>query len=306
MLQLEDLRLVCALSRSPSLSAAARSLNVTPPALSMRLKKLEQLFGVALAVRTAHRLSLTAEGEQLAVQGLDLLSRLDALPELLKGEGSGLSGPLRISAPFGFGRRHVAPLVARFAAAHPGIRISLDLLEAPWPDRRDVDVVVHIGAVRDSSWVAHTLAANERWLCASPGYLKGWAPPLRQPRDVLDHACLCIRENDEDVTLWHYRKRGTPKARPGGLESLRIVPAMTSNDGDVARQWAEQGLGLVLRSQWDAAVAVAEGRLVRLLPDWLFGDAPVLALVPTRKGRAVRVRAFVEFLQAGFAPRPPW
>jgi DNA-binding transcriptional LysR family regulator len=305
MFQLEDLRLVGALSRSPSLSAAARALNVTPPALSMRLKKLEAALGVNLAVRSAHRLSLTSEGEHLAVQAENLLAQMDALPELLRSEGRNLSGTLKISAPFGFGRRHIAPLAAQFARQHPRIRLNLDLLETPWPDKREADVVVHIGAVRDSSWVAHPLADNDRWLCASPSYLKGAGTPL-QPRDVLDHACISIRENDEDVTLWHYRKRAAKGSKAGARESLRITPFLTSNDGDVARQWAEQGLGLVLRSQWDAAPAVREGRLLRLLPGWAFDSAPVLALVPARRGATARVLALVRFLQAGFTPRPPW
>ena len=127
MLQLEDLRLVSALSQSPSLSAAARALNVTPPALSMRLKKLEATLGVNLAVRSAHRLSLTSEGERLAAQAGNLLAQMEALPELLARDGSSLGGSLRVSAPFGFGRRHMAPLVVRFAKQHPGIRLNLEI-----------------------------------------------------------------------------------------------------------------------------------------------------------------------------------
>lgn len=302
MIQLEDLRLVSALSQSASLSAAARALDVTPPALSMRLKKLEASLGVSLAVRSAHRLSLTAEGEQLAGQAALLLAQLAQLPESLQREGQSLSGSLRVAAPFGFGRKHVAPLLAAFSRQHPRIRINLDLMETPWPDKRDADVVVHIGSVRDSSWVAHPLADNERWLCASPAFLKARRFAPAHPRDVLDQPCICIRENEEDVTLWHYRKRGGKRAKPGKRESLRVVPLLTSNDGDVARQWCEQGLGLVLRSQWDAAPAVAAGQLVRLLPDWAFDSAPIVALVPTRKGSAARVRALVQFMKQSFQP----
>jgi DNA-binding transcriptional LysR family regulator len=84
---------------------------------------------------------------------------------------------LRIAAPFGYGRQYVAPMLVRFARLHPGLRIQLDLRETPWPDRHDADAVIHIGAVRDSSWVARTLSANERWLCASPEYLRHAARP---------------------------------------------------------------------------------------------------------------------------------
>ena len=178
MLQVDDLLLMAALTRSPSLSAAARSLNVTAPALSMRLKRLEAALGMSLAVRSARRLSLTAPGEQLGLQAQALLAQLNELPEALRRDSCGLSGDLRVTAPFGFGRHHIGPLLARFAKAHPDIRLKLELLESPWPDKRDADAVVHIGTVRDSSWVAYPLADNERWLCASPAYLK--AHPCRQ------------------------------------------------------------------------------------------------------------------------------
>jgi DNA-binding transcriptional LysR family regulator len=122
------------------------------------------------------------------------------------------------------------------------------------------------------------------------------------PRFVLAHDCICIRENDEDVTLWHVRpaSRAAARAKP---QTLRISPAYVTNDGGVARQWAEQGMGLVLRSEWDAADAVARGTLVRVLADWQFDSAPVTLLVPSRKGRTARVQAIVEFLTESFGAR---
>jgi len=297
MIQIEDLRLVEALAQSPSLSAAARALNVTPPALSARLRKLESMLGLALATRTARRLSLTPEGERFARESAALLAQLNALPESFRREDSQLTGTLRIAAPFGYGRHHIAPLLGRFALAHPGLRLQLDLHETPWPDRHDSDAVVHIGAVRDSSWIARTLAPNARWLCASPAYLSQHGTPA-QPRDLLSHACICIRENDEDVTLWRLCRPGASGGRRSlARETVRVVAAYTSNDGSIARQWAEQGLGLVLRSEWDVADAVARGRLVRVLADWEFDSAPVTLLVPTRRGRTARVQAVMQFLE---------
>lgn len=299
MIQIEDLQLAAALLREPSLSAAARSIDVTPPALSMRLRKLESTLGLSLAVRSARRLSLTAEGERFGREAQALLSQLDGLCDSLKRDDQRLTGSLRIAAPFGFGRAVVAPMLARFARLHPGLRLQLDLRESPWPDKHDADVVFHVGAVRDSSWVAHTLQTNERWLCASPAYLRAHAAP-EAPSDLAYHACICIRENDEDVTLWHLRPGpGRPARR---AETLRIRPALLTNDGSVARHWAEQGLGLVLRSEWDAADAIARGTLVRVMTGWSFDSAPVLLLVPTRKGRSPRVQALVSFVEEAMQP----
>jgi DNA-binding transcriptional LysR family regulator len=317
MIQIEDMQLAAALLREPSLSAAARALDVTPPALSMRLRKLEATLGLSLATRTSRRLALTPEGERFAREAAALLGQIEGLRESMQRDDQRLTGTLRIAAPFGYGRQYIAPMLVRFARLHPGLHMQLDLRETPWPDRHDADAVIHIGAVRDSSWVARTLSANERWLCASPDYLRLHGTP-RLPRDVMAHDCICIRENDEDVTLWHLRRvkadaghraRPAKAATPAKLatakraatrETLRISPAYVTNDGAVARQWAEQGMGLVLRSEWDAAEAVARGTLVRVLPDWQFDSAPVTLLVPSRKGRTARVQAVVAFLVESF------
>ncbi len=297
MIRIEDLQLAAALGKSPSLSAAARTLNVTPSALSMRLRKLEATLGLALATRTSRRLSLTPEGERFAREGAALLAQLEALPESFQSEDRRLTGTLRVVAPFGYGRHRIAPLMARFAKLHAGLRLQLDLREDPWLGRHDADAVIHIGTVRDSSWVARTLERNERWVCASPAYLRLHGAP-RVPRDLLAHACICIRENNEDMTLWSFRRAPAGAAeRSAARESLRIEPALLSNDGGTARYWAEQDLGLVLRSEWDVADSIARGTLLRVLDQWQFDNAPVMLLVPTRKGRSARVQALLQFLE---------
>lgn len=292
MISIEDLRLAVTLAHSESLSAAARRLNVSPPALSMRLRKLEATLGAKLASRDARRLSLTAEGERFAAESVTLLQQLEALPESFRSADEQLTGTLRLAAPFGFGRQRIAPLLSRFARLHPQLRVHLDLRETPWPDRHDSDAVIHIGRISDSSWVARTLASNERWLCASPQYLATFGTP-RTPEELLGHRCLCIRENEEDVTLWHVRKRSVRRV-------LRIEPAMLSNDGSVARKWAEQGQGLVLRSEWDVNESVKAGGLVRVLADWSFDSAPISLLIPSRKHQSVRIRTLADFLIEAF------
>ncbi|KPX21934.1 LysR family transcriptional regulator [Pseudomonas syringae pv. delphinii] len=289
MIAIEDLRLAVTLSRCESLSAAARVLNVSPPALSMRLRKLETQLGITLANRDARRLSLTADGERFARESAHLLEQLEALPESFKQRDERLVGTLRLAAPFGYGRQRIAPLLARFAKLHPQVSLHLDLRETPWPDRHDSDAVIHIGNLNDSLWIARPLAQNHRWLCASPAYLEQHGVPST-PDELASHRCICIRENDEDVTLWHLSKGQAKK-------TLRIEPALLSNDGSVARRWAEQGLGIVLRSQWDVSEAIASGNLVRVLADWQLASAPINLLVPVRKHRSARVQALTEFLE---------
>lgn len=295
MIKIEDLRLMATLSRCVSLSEAARALNVTPSALSMRLRGLERELGLSLAMRTARMLTLSADGELLAQEAVALLARLEQLPDLFDRGAQSVKGKLRVSAPFGYGRQHIAPLIVRLARRYPELNVQLDLRETPWPERVEADIVFHIGSVRDSSWVARTIADNQRWVCASPAYISQHGAPAT-PRDLLNHACICIRENDEDVTLWHFRKeKGAEEARGGPRESVRIHPAMQSNDGGTARYWAEQGMGLVLRSQWDVEDAVRQGRLVRVLQSWQFDAAPILILVPSSKNLPSRVRTAFDF-----------
>jgi len=289
MIALEDLRMAATLARAESLSAAARMLNVSPSALSMRLRKLETELGIALANRDARRLSLTADGERFARQSAVLLEQLEALPDAFRQRDDQLVGTLRLAAPFGYGRQRIAALLARFAKLHPQLSLHLDLRETPWPDRHDSDAVIHIGTLNDSQWIARPLARNDRWLCASPAYLEQHGAPTT-PDELATHRCICIRENDEDVTLWQMSKGNVRK-------TLRIEPALMSNDGSVARRWAEQGLGIVLRSQWDVSQGIASGSLVRVLADWELASAPISLLVPLRKHRNARVQALMEFLE---------
>jgi DNA-binding transcriptional LysR family regulator len=300
MLQLEDLQLMRHLASTPSLSGAARSMHVTTPALSMRLKRLEAQLGVSLALRSTRRLALTREGQQLAEQAALIMAQMEAIPESLAQPSGELTGSLRITAPFGFGRSHVAKALAQFAQHHPRIEATLELLETPWPDQRDADVVIHIGAVRDSSWIAHPLAHNERWLCASPAYLREHGSPSH-PRELANHSTLCIRENNADGTLWHYQRSKHKEKQNGKTSgeraSVRVLPQLLSNDGEITRNWALAGLGIVLRSQWDVQSFVENGQLVRLLPQWHFDGADILALVPTRRHQSARVQAWLSHLK---------
>jgi DNA-binding transcriptional LysR family regulator len=165
-------------------------------------------------------------------------------------------------------------------------------------DANRFDLIIHIGDRPDSSVVAYPIAPNERFICASPEYLARHPAP-RQPEELAAHDCIVLRENEEDVTLWRFRRKRSELA-------VRVPAILSSNDGDVVRRWALQGKGLVMRSEWHVAECLAEGRLVRVLQDWSVPDADIMAMVARRDGMAGRVKLFLAFLQARFKPRPPW
>jgi DNA-binding transcriptional LysR family regulator len=302
MLSTDDIRFFTAIAAAPSLAAAARALDVTPPAVSLRLRSLEQRLGVQLISRSARRLTLTDEGELLLQRGRALLDDAAELTDELLARRGAIAGHLRILAPLGFGRRHIAPVAASFRASHPQVSVELMLSDRLGRAAADsCDIMIHIGALKDSTLRVLRLAPNQRYLCASPAYLSRYGSPAH-PQDLHHHACIALRENEEDVTLWRFARERTKRAP----DIIRIEPALASNDGDVVKAWALAGCGLIVRSEWDVAEDLKAGRLVRLLPDYLLPSADVVALLgPDRGGRARRTQAFLDWLHASLTP-PPW
>jgi DNA-binding transcriptional LysR family regulator len=299
MLTSDDLAFFNVLATSASLAESARKLNVTAPAVTQRLRALEARVGVRLIDRTSRHLSLTDEGALVASHGLIVAEAIEVLSEALANRKGAVTGHLRIAAPHGFGRLHVAPVVAAFTQIHHGVTVALDLSDFPGSQLIDsCDVVIHIGPPGPENQLVTTLAPNRRILCASPGYLER-APPVRLPGDLTQHRCLVVRENDEDVSLWRFHQAAAEPA------TVRIHPAMSSNDGAVVREWTLAGQGITVRSEWNIASDLVEGLLCRVLPDWELPAADVVALLGTRHGRSARTTAFLALLRQSLTP-PPW
>ena len=300
MLSTDDIRFFLAIAAANTLAAAARALDVTPPAVSQRLQGLEHRLGVQLVSRSARRLTLTDEGELLLLRGRSLLDDTAELTETLLARRGTITGHLKVLAPLGFGRRYIAPVIAAFRAQYPEVSVELELSDRLGRAAGSWDIMIHIGTLKDSSLRLQRLASNERYLVASPAYLKRRGLPAH-PRDLREHDCIALRENEEDVTLWRFSR-----TRPKSSEVVRIEPMLSSNDGDVVKAWALAGCGLIVRSEWDVAEDIAAGRLVQVLPSYRLPSADVVALLnPGRGGRARRTQAFLDSLRASLAP-PPW
>jgi DNA-binding transcriptional LysR family regulator len=304
MLQLEDMHLLRALGASQSLAAAARLLDLTPPAVTVRLQRIEERMGVRLATRAARGISLTDEGQRLVQEAVEILERIESIASRVSGESSGVSGHLRVVAPFGFGREYIAPLVRDLHRSHPNLAISLILVESPLASASGADVVISIGHVKGSSWIGHFLAPNDRILCASPALARSLSK-LKHPSELTQHAYLALRENDEDVTRLRFTQHDAAGKRISKAVTVRLNSVLSSNDGTVVRDWAVDGLGVAARSEWDCARLIAEGKLRRVLPSWRLEPTPVMALMPTRQGLTIRQRVFLEAAKEAFNP-PPW
>jgi LysR family transcriptional activator of dmlA len=291
-IQPADLGFFSALASAGSLSAAARELGVTTPAVSKHLALMESRLGVLLINRTTRRMSLTPEGELYLAHARRILSDIDSMGELLGVSKATPKGLLRVNATLGFGRSHVAPLISKFVRKYPDVEVQLQLSVNPPPPTEDLfDVCVRFGAPPDSRVIARHIAANRRLLCAAPAYLDKFGVP-KVPNDLAKHNCIGIRQGEEAYGVWRLasgRGRGTS-------ESVKTRGNLATNDGEIAVNWALDGHGILMRAEWDIERYLRNGRLVQVLPQYFTPDADIYAVYPQRHQLAARVRAFVDFL----------
>ena len=291
--QLEDLRLFCTVVRLGSFAASARELGISKAVVSKRMALLEAAVHATLLHRTTRRVTLTAQGDIVHQWAQRILDDVDQMGEALSLERAGPAGLLRICSSTGFGRNMLAPALSALARQYPALEIQVELLDRP------VDLVgegfqldVRLGAVSEGNVMMRRIAHNQRILCAAPAYLAERGPPARLD-DLKAHRCIAIRERDQEFGRWNL-------SGPQGMESIRVGGPLSANNGEMVRQWAVDGHGIILRSWWDVADDIASGRLVRILPDYA-QEADVSAVYPSRLSTSARLRVCVEFLEAWFA-----
>lgn len=282
-----------------SISAAARSLDLSVAVASQRLKRLERDLGVRLLHRTTRQLHPTPEGLQLAGQGRVLVEDLEALADGLRRTGSGIAGTLRVTMSSTFGRLYVSPLLPEFLALHPGVRVSVDLND----QRVDLvsagmDLAIRIGALDDSTLVARQLASNRRVLCASPEYLRTHGEP-GTPADLAAHECLLLVGSQGRQDVWRLRDGDNEVA-------VHVKGRIESNQGELLRDASVAGLGIALHSTWHVNGDLRAGRLQVVLPGYPLPETGIHAVMPQRRLVPPRVRAFVDFLAQKLGGVPPW
>lgn len=287
---MEEREVFLAVVEAQGFSAAAKRLGSTPAAVSRRVKALEQRLGVRLLQRTTRKLRLTDAGERYFHEVGRLLGELNGVEQCLADEAGQLTGELRIVAPMSFGQRRLAPVVARFAATHKGLRVTL-MLEDQETDLvgQGIDVAIRIAYPSDSSLVARAIASVPRYVCASPAYLQERGTP-DQPKDLLAHDCLhynVISEREE----WTF-------GGAGGDETLLVKGVFCSNNGDVLAEAASQGLGITILPDFIVEEALADGRLVRILEGRERAPLILSVLYPSRQHVPLKTRLFVDHVMA--------
>ncbi|WP_417420156.1 LysR family transcriptional regulator [Halomonas sp.] len=302
MSALDDLAFFQTLARAGSLTTTARELGLSLSAVSKRLKQLEARLGVELAARTTRRLTLTAEGERYLSRGALILDELGELENSLTDtHRHGLSGRLRVNATFGFGRRHIAPLLSKFCEAHAEVEGWLELTNFPMNlSDHGFDVGIRIGEPPDSRLIAKPILPNRRVLCAAPAYI-AQMPALTTPADLSRQTCLLIRENDTDFPLWRFERCDDPEH----VQSVKVSGRLASNDGEVITRLALDGHGVMLRSWWDVNEHLASGALQPLLTQWQGVRADFYAVFEQRRHVPARLRAFIDYVQREITGRVP-
>jgi DNA-binding transcriptional LysR family regulator len=233
---------------------------------------------------------MTQQGELYLGTGSRLLEQVQELERMVSSSRDLPRGLLKVNATFGFGRRHIAPALSEFRRQYPDVEVQLDLTDRPMNLAEFAfDVGIRFGELPDMRVVGRKIAANRRFVCAAPAYLKAHGTP-KEPDDLRGHRCIVLRENDTAYGTWHFTKGKRH-------ETVKVHGTMSSNDGEATLRWALDGHGVLTRSEWDAQSFIDSGALERVLTDWSMPPADIYAIYPERLNLSAKVRVFIEFLE---------
>jgi len=295
----KQLETFAAVATRGSLSAAAQAEGVAPAVIGRRIDALEERLGVKLLVRTTRRITLTFEGSAFLEDCQRILNDFQNAEASVSLGGVKASGHLRVTAPAGFGRAHVAPLLPAFLDAHPDVSVSLDLTDRLTDIVNEgIDLAVRLGALDDSSLVGLKLADNRRVVVASPGYLARRGAPA-EPKDLASHDCLTFGTYGNQARGWQF-------TIDGQQVSMRVQGTMACNDGAVLRDWAVAGRGLAWRSMWEVGEDLKAGRLVTVLDAFAAPDNAIHAVFPQRRHLPLRVRMLIDYLKNTYGNAAYW
>jgi DNA-binding transcriptional LysR family regulator len=287
-----------------SLTAAAKAEGVAPAIMGRRLDALEAHLGVKLLVRTTRRISLTHEGSAFLEDCQRMLADVANAEASVSAGGVKATGQLRITAPAGFGRRHVAPLVPRFRELHPDVTISLNLSDRVVDMAGEgYDCAVRVGDLPDSSLVSVRIADNRRLCVATPAYLQRHGTP-RHPSELVQFDCLTLSSEASQVRGWAFRI----PTQGGGQELLHLKPGgpLDCSDGQVLHDWCLAGYGIAWRSTWEVEAEIAAGRLVEVLGEFAAPPNGIYVVFPQRKHLPLRVRLWIDYLKQQYARPAFW
>ncbi|MDE2416807.1 MAG: LysR family transcriptional regulator [Burkholderiales bacterium] len=301
--KLKQLESFVSVASRGSLTAAANAEGVAPAIMGRRLDGLEERLGVKLLIRTTRRITLTHEGSAFLEDCQRIIADVANAEASVSAGGVKASGHVRITAPAGFGRRHVAPLVPRFRELHPEVTVTLNLSDRVVDIAGEgFDCAVRVGDMPDSSLVSVRMADNRRLCVATPAYLARHGTP-HTPAELARFHCLTLSSDASQTRGWAFREPGNENAavtylKPGG--------PMDCSDGQVLHDWCLAGYGIAWRSTWEVESEIAEGKLVAVLEDYAAPPNGIYAVFPQRKHLPLRVRLWIDYLKERYGTPGFW
>jgi DNA-binding transcriptional LysR family regulator len=286
-----------------SLTAAAHAEGVAPAIMGRRLDALEERLGVKLLLRTTRRITLTHEGSAFLEDCQRLLADMANAEASVSAGGVKASGHLRITAPAGFGRRHVAPLIPTFHALHPEVTVSLNLSDRVVDIAGEgYDCAVRVGDMPDSSLVSVRMSDNRRLCVATPGYLAQHGVP-GTPADLQRFDCLTLSSDASQTRGWAFQQPAV-----SGVEVTYLKPGgpLDCSDGQVLHDWCLAGHGIAWRSIWEVEAEIAAGQLVAVLEDFAAPPNGIYAVFPQRKHLPLRLRLWIDYLKQHYCIPGYW
>jgi DNA-binding transcriptional LysR family regulator len=284
-----DIELFCAVAEAGGISAGARQLESSPPAVSRGFSALEARLGVRLAERSARRFRLTDEGKLYYKHCQGIVRELRDAEAEVSARGETARGLLKVGAPMEFGRRRVAPLLAQFAAKHPELEVHLVLSDAGLEIGQDgLDVALRVDRPDDQAIITRKLASARRVLCAAPSYLAARETP-NSPVDLASHECLRLARRHRLHDRWRFHTEN-------GVEEIKVTGHLSSSSGDVLHGWALQGHGLSLEALWDVTEDLRSGHLIECLADCRWENIELFATFLPGQPVPPRIRLFVDFM----------
>ncbi|MBK6005048.1 LysR family transcriptional regulator [Ramlibacter ginsenosidimutans] len=292
MKALDSLRIFVITQRKGSLSAAGRSLSLSPATISRRISALEEELGVQLVDRTSRNLKMTEAGQAFLGRAEAVLEAMAEAEEAARSSRERPEGRLRIHSRTQIGQRVIAPLLPKFWERYPDIRVEMELSEHPVNlVEQDFDVDIRTGESNDSGFIIKRLLSSDEVLVASPGFAKTHTR-LKHPKDLPQMPCLTYRREHE-ATTWKYI------AEDGDQRELAIEGVLSANNGEVLRLAAIGGMGIALLSEPAVRADLQSGTLVRLLPEYRFAvrqfSNGIFAVFRQSRTLPLKVRAFVDF-----------
>ena len=315
MSKLKQMESFVSVAARGSLTAAANAEGVAPAIMGRRLDALEERLGVKLLLRTTRRITLTHEGSAFLEDCQRLLADLANAEASVSAGGVKASGHLRITAPAGFGRRHVAPLIPKFYELHPEVTISLNLSDRVVDIAGEgFDCAVRVGDMPDSALVSVRMADNRRLCVATPAYLARHGIP-QTPGELARFHCLALSSDASQTRGWAFKlptgAKTSPKGdalpnRAGDVIYLKPGGPLDCSDGQVLHDWCLAGYGIAWRSTWEVEVEIASGQLVAVLEAFAAPPNGIYAVFPQRKHLPLRVRLWIDFLKARYGMPGFW